>query len=596
MRYPNLCLRAALALSLLAAACAGAIDEMGEETGEPARDPRTGEILPGAAPGVSPGSAPQPEPGGVPAPNTPGALPPERMMSQECKAIDPGPSYVRRLTRREYDNTIRDLLGEASQPAKDFPTEERVEGFDNNAAALTVPPVLLEQYLLVADRLATAAVEKSLVTLTGCDPAKEGEDPCARRFFEGFGRRAFRRPPTTEEITLLQGVYAAGKANGGFKGGIRLAMTHMLMSPPFLYRIEVGMPPQPGETVVRLEHHEMASRLSYLLWNSMPDEALFQAARDRKLGTRQEVAAQVQRMLADPKARDVTADFYHQWLELERLDDVSKDAKAFPTFNSGILGAMEQETKRYLDAITWGSDGTLEGLLTAPYTYANATLAKYYGLTGPTGTSFVKANTDGTRRAGLLTQGALLTMLAHANQTSPVLRGRFVREQLLCQRPPDPPNDVVVELPKLDPRLTTRERFTQHATDPACAGCHSLMDPIGLGFENYDAVGLWRDAENGKPIDASGEVRALAGGEMRFSGAVDLGRKLARTPEVRDCVSTKWFQYGYGRVQTDADACSLDVIKRRFATSGYKLKDLLVALTETDAFLFRRVVAPGGAQ
>ena len=584
MRNSTFCVRAALGMlcaSALACTTVGVVEGDPEAApGQPRRDPTTGQVLPPGGGGGGNGNG------------NGSALPP----AAACKAINPGPSYVRRLTRREYDNTVRDLLGDGSGLGAGFPAEERVEGFDNNGLGQSVSPALLEQYLLAAERLATAAVEKSLVAIAGCDPATAmgGEDACAQRFLRGFGLKAFRRPPTADELTMLQGVYAAGKASGGFKGGVRLALTEMLMSPPFLYRVEVGRPPAPGERFVSLDHYEMAARLSYLLWGSMPDAALFAAAAAGKLGTRAEIAAEAQRMLGDPRAHDVTAHFYEQWLGLEGLDQVAKDPKAYPTFSASLLGAMRQETLQLAEELTWRSDGDFGALFTLPATFVSAALARFYGLPAPAGAGPGRVTLDG-RRAGLLTQGALLTMLSHANQTSPVLRGKFVREALLCVHPPSPPNDVNVKVPELDPKLTTRERFRQHATDPSCAACHALMDPIGLGLENFDPVGLWRDTENGQTIDASGEVKGLST-DGRFTGAVELGRKLATSDEVRSCLATKWFQYGLGRAQEDADACSLAAVERRFAAGGYRLHDLLIALTETDAFLYRRSVAPGGVQ
>jgi hypothetical protein len=231
--------------------------------------------------------------------------------------------------------------------------------------------------------------------------------------------------------------------------------------------------------------------------------------------------------------------------------------------------------------------------LTAPYTFVNGPLAQYYGLPGVSGDAFVKVPLDGTHRAGILSQGGLLSLLGKADQTSPVHRGKFVREQLLCDDLPPPPADLMIKPPELSATLTTRQRFTQHSADIACSGCHRLMDPIGLGFESFDGAGLYRASENGQPIDDSGQVNdSDAGGP--FTGVAELAAKLAGSDDVRACVAAKWFRYGYGRGETTADACTLQRLQGGFAASGGRIQDLLVALTQSDAFLYRRVTPPSG--
>lgn len=520
-------------------------------------------------------------------------------------APDPGPAYIRRLSRYEFNNTVRDLLGDKTQPARDFPTEERKLGFDNNATAVTVSPLLSEQYLIAADTLATAAVEANLLSLVGCDPTKDpgGEDACARSFVTNFGKRAYRRQLSTDEIAVLNDVYAAGKTSADYKAAIRMVLTTMLLSPRFLYRVEFGVPARAGETVVRLDPWETASRLSYLLWGSMPDAALFNAASMGKLSTVDDIRVQAERMLTDKKAREVMLRFNEQWLELEHLEDAQKDLTVYPKFNKAVLPLMREETSRFLDTVIWDAEGDLPSLFTAQYTFLDPGLAAHYGLPAPPAqvmppagsmkmSSFQKMATDGVKRAGLLTQGSFMTSLSKANQTSPIYRGKFVREQLLCQPLPPPPNDIVIVPPALDKNLTTRERFTAHRADPACAGCHNLMDPVGLGFENFDGTGVWRDNENGKPVNASGELNATKN-PAKFNGAVDLGKKLAGMEEVRDCFAIQWFHYGFGRGESTRDACSVAMLKQRFAAGGYKIKNLLLAMVQSDAFLYRPVVVGG---
>jgi hypothetical protein len=495
------------------------------------------------------------------------------------------------MTALEYDNTLHDLLGTVSGSSAGFPTEERRLGFDNNAAALTSSPILVEQYLLAAEKAAAGAVATNLASLVACDPVAAGIDACGQKFIGSFGASAYRRPLDADDTALLTTVFNVGKATD-FKTGVRLVIETVLQSPRFLYRPEFGVPPKGSETVVKPDDWEMASRLSYFMWHSLPDAPLLAAAAAGKLTERADIEAQVSRMLADPKARGMVADFNSQWLRVGEIAAIEKDRAAFPAFSPAIAQLMQQETARFLDAVTWEGDGNLAALFGAPFSFMNASLAKYYGVTGVGSDAFIQVPLLATtQRAGLLTQGGVLALLGKANQTSPVHRGKFVREQLLCTDLPPPPADLMIKPPELSATLTTRQRFTQHATDVACSGCHHLMDPIGLGFENFDGAGIFRAVENGQTVDAHGEVASsdIIG---PFNGVAELAGKLAASQQVRACVATKWFRYAYGRGETAGDACSLGTIESKFAAGGYRFRDLLMAMTQSDAFLYRRVTPP----
>lgn len=526
-------------------------------------------------------------------------------------SVDPGPSFIRRVTRVEYDNTVRDLLGATTSAAASFPTEEIRLGFNNNASALSVSPTLAEQYLLAAETLAADTVTSRLSKVVTCDPAAMGVDACGAQFIASFGKRAYRRPLTADDVAILTAVFDAGKATD-FQTGVRLVIETVLQAPQFLYRVEFGQAPRGSDPtvavneggtvkptkVVRLDPWETASRLSYMLWRTMPDDALFAAAEAGKLTNAADIAVQVDRMLADPKARAMVGDFHDQWLRVGDLGAVEKDSAVFKDFTPAVAALMQQETQQFLDYVIWDGGGTLSDIFTAPFTFVNGPLATYYGIPGVTGTAFTKVDLDPGQRAGLLTQGGLLSLLAKANQTSPVHRGKFVREQLLCQQLPPPPPDIEIKPPDLSPTLTTRERFTQHATDASCAACHRLMDPIGLGFESFDGAGKFRATENGRDVDVSGSVEqadaALAG---PFNGALELQQKLAQSETVQQCVATQWFRYAYGRGETAADSCNVQKLTTQFASGGYRVRDLLAGLTTTNAFLYRRVTpAAGGGQ
>jgi hypothetical protein len=513
-----------------------------------------------------------------------------------CEGIAPGPSPVRRMTRSEYDNTVRDLLNDKTRPALNFPAEEESLGFNNNADTLVVVPILAEQYQDAAEKLAEAAVTDHLAALlAGCNPDSLGEATCAGKFIATFGPLVYRRPLVAEETDALMGVFNAALEQFDFPTGIRLVLTTMLQSPAFLYRVEFGTPID-GETEVRkVAPYELASRLSYFLWGSMPDAALFKAAADGKLETREDVAFQARRMLADPRARDSVREFHDQWLKLKHIEEVQKDTDQYPDFDPAVLALLRTEAETFIDHVIWDGEGDLNTMLQAPYTFMNAELAKYYGVAGPMTDAFEKVELGPEKASGFLTQGGLLSVLAKANQTSPIHRGKFIRESILCQFIPPPPDNVDITPPEVDPSLPTRERFIEHSADPFCAGCHQLMDPIGFGFEHYDGIGKWRDVEAGKPIDATGKIiSAKVMGD--FDGVPGLAAMLVDSPEVEACMTRQWFRFAYGRGETNDDNCILDELGAGFAASGRSIPDLLVAITQTDAFMYRAYTGEGDSK
>jgi hypothetical protein len=509
-------------------------------------------------------------------------------------AAHPGPSPIRRLTRADYDNTVRDLLGDTTRPATAFPLEEEQYGFNNNANVLTVSLLLAEQYEQAAEDLSTVAVQ-DLTTLLPCDPATAGEDDCARSFIETFGKRAYRRPLSDAEIERTFAFYGSMKAAYGFVTAVRLVIKGLLQSPDFLYRVELGMPSPSDAGAVALSQHELASRLSYLLWNSMPDDELFALADAGQLSTPAAIAAQARRMLDDDRARPALTNFHRQWLQLGQVDSLEKDPTLYPNFDPTVRALMRTETERFLEGVVLEGDAMLETLLRADYSYMNKSLADFYGVAGPLGDEFEKVALDPDKFSGLLTQASVLAVHAKANQTSPVKRGYFVRQRLFCQTPPPPPNDVDTTPPEIDPNATTREKFAQHTNDATCAGCHVLMDPIGFGFERYDAVGLWRETDHGLPIDDSGEIVMTEADDGVFHGVIELGERLAQSAEVRACLVTQWFRFAHGRSETTEDRCTMDSLVERFTASGGDIRELLVALTQTDAFLYRSDGSEGGA-
>jgi hypothetical protein len=296
-------------------------------------------------------------------------------------------------------------------------------------------------------------------------------------------------------------------------------------------------------------------------------------------------------MLDHPNARHLVGEFHRQWLDYERVANITKDAALYPDWSASVGDLMAHETSTFIEHAIFDDAGTLGTLLGAPYSYMNEELATFYGVTGVTGEAFQRVDLDPSQRAGLLTNGTLLVLASHTNQTSPTLRGKLVREQFLCDIVPAPPPDVSTQAPEIAPGSTGKDRFLQHTEDPSCAGCHNLMDPIGFGFENYDTVARYRTMEGEKPVDATGKVIA-SDVDGEFDGAVALSQKLSQSADVASCYAKQWFRYGNGRTEVETDACMVSDLETRFRESGGNVKELLVGLTQTDAFLYRQV---GGA-
>lgn len=505
-------------------------------------------------------------------------------IANSCAKPDVGPAPLRRLTRAQYDNTVATLLGDTTRQAKSFVPDETLLGF---AAGLSVSGLLVDQYGDSAASLAAAAVT-NLPKLMGCDPKTTGEDACAATFIESFGKRAWRRPLTTEERTDLIALYNLNKPASGFSKSIELVVQALLQSPDFLYRVELGSPSdRPG--IVKLNAWELASRLSYFLWNAMPDDVLFAAAMTGKLDTPSGIAAEVSRMTGDTRLRVAVDDFHAQWLDLDKLSAIGKDSKLYPQFDDKLRGAMRDETLRFVESVVLDGDGKLSTLLQAPWSMLTEPVAAIYGMTGVTGTTSVRKELPVGQRFGLLTHPSVMSVYAKTNQSSPVHRGIFVREHLLCQTPPPPPAGLMVQAPDPDPKLSTRQRFAEHSSNASCAACHSLLDPLGFGFEHYDAIGRWRDNDGAVAVDATGKVNDTDV-DGAFNGVGELSAKLAKSQDVADCVVGKWFVYALGRsASNDRDSCSVKKLGNDFKTSGGNVRQLLANITTTDAFRFSRV-------
>ena len=501
--------------------------------------------------------------------------------------LDPGRVVLRRLNRTEYDNTVRDLLGTTQKPAAtSFAADDVEEGFDTIGESLVMSLVLAEQLdkatgELVDELLARPSGDPWRSRILVCEPTVANAASCIPQVLAGFMKSAYRRPVTADEVqaraTLASTVQ---QATGDALRGLGAALKSVLMSPHFLYRVELGDPTSPAATP--LDDYELASRLSYFLWASMPDASLLDAAESKKLTpAQQDLTAQVERMLADPKAQGLIEGFAGQWLSTREAAAFVADPTVFPSYDDALRTAMPQETKLFFKALL-DERQPLTALLLGDFTFVNARLAEAYGLPAAA-PDFARVSLQGTPRAGILTQAAFLTVSSYPARTSPVRRANWVLEHLLCDPPPAAPANVPALTEKLPPGATLRQTFELHRKDPGCASCHQIMDPIGFALENFDAVGSYRTLDNGVPVDASGQ---LADGTP-INGAGDLARAIAEDDDFPICVAKQLLTYAVGRSfgAPAAKAYAAGIgIQGRAAT----WPDFVKSIVTSQAFLTRR--------
>jgi len=495
---------------------------------------------------------------------------------------------MRRLTRFEYNNTVRDLLKDTSQPANAFPSEELGNGFGNDADAQEVVPALADQYVYVAEKVAAAATASDKIDqLAACatqvtDAASEVA--CAKTIAESIAAKAWRRALLAGEADSLVALFSTVRTNEDFPTSVAAMLEGILQSPEFIYKPELGVAVPGKAGAFQPTGDEMATRLSYLFWASMPDEALRTAAQNGDLLRADGVKAQAQRLLADPRSHEVVRFFFDNLLPISALSSLERDAKTYPTFSAKIGALMRTETQTFLEKEIFEGPGTWPGVFTAKYTYANQELAAFYGLSGVTGDTFQKVMLDpSTHRGGLLTQAGVLAGPVHTNHENPVVRGSFVVQKLMCRIIPKPTGAVLAKVTPPDPNsaATARQRFSTHSSDPTCHACHVNMDPFGFALENFNVVGLWRDTENDVTIDASGDAPMLG----KFNGPLELEALLAQSEDVQQCFASNWMNFGYGRTLASAEDCGVASVRRQFKESGYNVQELLLALTQSEAFL-----------
>lgn len=672
--------------------------------------------------------------------------PTEAASSGRPLCADPGQVLLHRLNRAEYNNTVRDLLGDTSRPADDFPQDDSGYGFDNISDVLAIAPLLVDKYQIAAENLVTATLTRSTpgpswqhfdaaqianeegarykdkgwllfspseisqsvriaadgeyeisarlfgrqagtqrvraeLRLDGesletfevtaqetqpivrgqrarmirgehriaiafsnpfsdpsardpsarirglvvdwlevggpfertsepdserrarvmiCDPGQPDlpsapglspREACARAIFSTFGRRAWRRPLTTEEvdrlIALASGPWSSGET---FDAGVGLGLQGILLSPHFLFRVELSLDPSRPHPLSDLE---LASRLSYFLWSSAPDDRLLDLAEHGRLHRSEEIAAETRRMLQDPKSEALIDNFGGQWLNTRALADVNPDYALYPDWDHDLQIAMKAETHALLRAFMFGDRSALD-MIDADFSFLNARLARHYGEPPISGDELRPVTLSSGQRGGLLTQGSILTVTSHPRRTSPVKRGKWVLEQILCRAPPPPPANVPAFPEEMTPSGSVRQKLEAHRSQPACKACHAVMDPIGFGLEGYDAIGAWRTMDSGFPIDASGE---LPGGRS-FSGARDLARLIKTDPGLPGCIAERMFVYAMGRGPTGSDTCTLDQIAKKFTSDRSRFESLFIGIATSGPFTNRHgePVEAGGSQ
>lgn len=469
--------------------------------------------------------------------------------------------------------------------AKDFPLESRPKGygFDNNADAGLVTSVHVEQYMRAAENIAQTALQ-NMSSLVPCDPS--GDAPgCADTFIRSFGKRAFRRPITDTEVNRYKSILLA---QPDFKTGVSVVLQIMLSSPYFLYRFEIGAPASGG--TYRLTPYETASALSYNFWGTMPDSQLFEAAENGELQSPAGIESQARRLLADPRSRELMGTFALQWLGVESIGSADKSGVFFPNWNDSIGAAMASETRQFINHVIFDSSGKFDELFSADYSFVNDQLAGIYGLSSG-GSTPTKTLLPPERQAGIISQGSVLASYSHSDQSSPVRRGVFVREHLLCQQFATPPPNAG-GVPDIDPNATTRERFRQHSSDPACRMCHQYIDEVGFGFEQFDAIGQFRAMENNLPVDGSGSINDIerlgSGTTANFSTLPELASLVAGSDAAKACFTRQTYRFAMGYLETPADLCALSELQKRFAESGYDIRELLISIVTSQGFTERK--------
>ncbi|MGA9521368.1 MAG: DUF1592 domain-containing protein [Myxococcaceae bacterium] len=530
---------------------------------------------------TGPGAAGTGEDNGLPGGLLPG--------DEKVGPFEPVPLRMRKLLEWQYRNAVRDLLGAEAAAVVTAPPDTAVNGYDSiGASQISVSPDAIGKYeesALKAAQLALGNAERR-AALIPCQAATSDDAACLSQVVRNFGLRAWRRPLSEQEVGEWVAIgQAAGKAYNAFERGVEFAIAGLLQSPNFLYLVELGEadPDAPGR--LRLTNYELATRMSFFLVGTVPDAELLAAAERGELTDSAQVRAHAHRLMEKPEAKGAIQTFFDEMLGLREFPSMQKETTLFPDFDQALKDAMRQETEQFIQDIVWTRDADVRELFDAPYTFVNADLAALYGLPDAPQTGFARVDLPvSTKRAGLFGQASFLALKAHTTETAPTLRGKFIRETLLCQTIGAPPPEVDTSIPEStdDAPKTMRQRLSEHVANPGCAGCHVLMDPLGLGLENYDALGRYREEEHGLPIDPLSAYDNKA----PFDGPRSLGALLREDERVMKCFVKNVFRAATGHVETDGELKPIFEAHAAFASSGFKMKKLLVEIVASDAFRF----------
>ncbi len=496
--------------------------------------------------------------------------------------VDPGFNPVRLLTSDEYSRTVQDLTGIDPLGKHLITPESATTTFDRSSQTFSFSGLQASSFMDVAESAAQAVIgtAESRAKFLGCEPSAPD---CLSHFAVSFGRRAFRRALSQEEVTALVTLSQEAKDDPNPYAGAGLIVRAVLQSPKFLMHIELGTA-EPGGKRFKLTGPELASRLSYLLLGTLPSDALLANAEKGGLDAVGGVEAATREMLATNPAHAQLRSFFSQWFGLSRLQAVTRDATAFPAWNDGLRQSMQEETLKLVDDFVWTDGQKFIDVLDTPQTFVDANLAKLYGVS-IAGSGFQKVGLGATPRLGLLTQPSLLTLTAGGDVT-PIRRGKFIRDTLLCKPPPQVPA-AVPDLPPIIPGQTQRQRLESHRTNPACAACHTQLDPLGFGLSRFDDIGAYRE------VDASGNAISDQGvfpeaTPPEFHGPKELAAKLRATGDFQACVVERLVEFSLARNTQPTDACVSQSVNQAFASSNYDFRSAVVALVRSDAFRYRR--------
>jgi hypothetical protein len=504
---------------------------------------------------------------------------------------------LRRLSNTEYRYALNDVFPWIDVALPPLPADLAVSGFENDAEAQAPSDVRIARFESIASLYAAEATKDAaaITTLTACT---DWSTPplaaaCKDQFVRQLGSRLFRRPLTVEEERRFGQRFVAWWSTIDFEGAVQLTLSAMLQSPQFLYRIETFEPGDAGR-IVPLEPYAMASRLSFLLWESVPDDELLRAASTDELRSEAGIRKQTQRMLDDPRALRLAWDFHRQWLTLDKIlneEHQVRSAEIDAPWNNATQASALQESRLFVER-SFRGDGTFTDLLTGRHAMIDSEMARVYGVPGPAAPG-VWMETTLNDRAGLLTRTAFLAGYSHRAATSPPLRGNAVMLQLLCQLPAPPPAGVDLSMPVANPGdgpKTNRMLFEERTAPAACQGCHQALNGFGFGFENYTASGGFITEQQGLPIDPTGEITGTDV-DGPFANAIELSSMLARSEVVYRCATKRWFQYAFGRLATTKEQPYIDGFADDFLASEGNLRALLTAITTSNLFRMRRVPA-----